>query len=279
MHTISARRRPRAGFTIIELLISMMIVAIIGASLTRLIVAQSRFYDRQTLQKSARDVSRAALNIMQSDLRMVEETQGVRAASATSMELRVPVAVGYACNATTIHLLPVDSALMAEALPQIEGIALRETATDGYESWTGTTTLNSTTAATCTAAGVGTLPGGETYTTASLSSWDFPGQPAMVYRKLTYSIAASTMVPGSLGLWRKVGNAASEELVAPLTAASGFEYYRLNASVPGAAPATLTEIFGVRVRLVGASERGDQANGRVQEADLVTSIYFKNRKV
>lgn len=272
----SARRR---GFTIVELLISMMIVAIIGASLTRLIVAQSRFYDRQNLQKSARDVSRAALNIMQSDLRMVEETQGVRAASPTSVQLRVPVAVGYACNSTTIHLLPVDSALMAEALPQIEGIALREAATDGYESWTGSSTLTPTTAANCTAAGVAALPGGQTYTTASLSSWDFAGQPAMVYRKITYTIAASTMVPGSLGLWRRIGNGTNEELVAPLAAASGFTYYRLNSSVPGAAPGTLTEIFGIRVRLVGASERGDQANGRVQQADLVTSIYFKNRKV
>lgn len=271
-----ARRR---GFTIIELLISMMIVAVIGASLTRLIVAQSRFYDRQNLQKSARDVSRAALNIMQSDLRMVEETQGVRAAGATSVELRVPVAVGYACNQTTIHLLPVDSALMAEALPQIEGIALREMATDAYDSWTGSSTLTPTTTANCTAANVGTLPGGQTYTTASLSSWDFPGQPAMVYRKITYRIAASTMVPGSLGLWRRIGNGTDEELVAPLTSASGFTYYRLNSSVPGAAPGTLAEVYGIRVRLVGASERGDQANGRVQQADLVTSIYFKNRKV
>ena len=274
---MTIRSGTRRGFTIVELLISMVIVSIIGASLTRLIVAQSRFYDRQNLQKSARDVSRAALNIMQSDLRMVEETQGVQAAGPTSMDLRVPVAVGFACNQTTIHLMPVDSALMAEALPQIAGIALRDKDAATYADWTGTNSLTATTTANCTGAGVGTVPGGLTYTTASLSSWDFPGQPVMVYRRVRYRIDASTMVPGALGLYRRIGDGTDEELVAPLTAASGFTYYDRNASVPGAAPAPLTNTYGVRVRLVGASERGDQANGRVQEADLVTSIYFKNR--
>src|SRR5947208_11712645 len=113
-------RGRRRGFTLIELLVGIVIFAIVGALFTKLLSIQGKFFDRQGMGNAARNVSRASLNRVVSDFRMIEATGGVVAASATSLTIRVPFAIGIICKnipagATALSLLPVDSTTYANA--------------------------------------------------------------------------------------------------------------------------------------------------------------------
>src|SRR5438034_7431823 len=83
-------RRARRGFTLIELLVGIVIFAIVGALFTKLLTVQGRFFDRQGMGNAARNVSRASLNRVVSDFRMIEATGGVIAATPTSLTIRIP---------------------------------------------------------------------------------------------------------------------------------------------------------------------------------------------
>src|SRR5258707_15584278 len=108
-------RRARRGFTLIEMLVGVVIFAIVGALRTRLMTVQGRFFDRQGMGNAARNVSRASLNRVVSDFRMIEATGGVVAATSPSITIRIPFAIGVFCRnnlsgtPTVLSLLPVDS--------------------------------------------------------------------------------------------------------------------------------------------------------------------------
>src|SRR5215208_5237685 len=101
----------RRGFTLIELMLSLIVAAIIGAALVRIVLGQARFMDQQEAWRAARSVSRSGINRLVSDLRAVEATNGVAAAVAGGQDLtvRVPYAFGIICstalNLTVVSLL------------------------------------------------------------------------------------------------------------------------------------------------------------------------------
>ena len=47
----------RRGFTIVEMLISMIVLAIVGAGLVQMVMSQGRFMDHQEASRSSRAVS------------------------------------------------------------------------------------------------------------------------------------------------------------------------------------------------------------------------------
>jgi len=112
-------RRARRGFTLIELLVGIVLFAIVGALFTKLLTVQGKFYDRQGMGNAARNVSRASLNRIVSDFRMIEATGGVVAATPTMLTIRIPFAIGVMCGngigGTVLTLLPVDSTTYANA--------------------------------------------------------------------------------------------------------------------------------------------------------------------
>ena len=118
----------RRGFTLVELLVGLVVLGIIGAALSRLFLSQARFYDLEAQLRRARFVARAAINAALSDLRMVEATGGVVAATAKQVTLRVPYAIGTVCANTptqmTLSLWPVDSTVFATA--SFSGYAWRD---------------------------------------------------------------------------------------------------------------------------------------------------------
>src|SRR5882672_7661245 len=127
-------RRVRRGFTLIEMLVGVVIFAIVGAPCTKLLTVQGRFFDRQGMGNAARNVSRASLNRVISDFRMIEATGGVIAASSTSLTLRIPYAIGVVCGTsgvgTVVSLLPVDSTTYANS--GFYGYAWRSFTTGAY---------------------------------------------------------------------------------------------------------------------------------------------------
>ena len=49
----------RRGFTLVELLLSLIVTAIVGAALIRMVLGQARFMDQQEAWRNARSVSRS----------------------------------------------------------------------------------------------------------------------------------------------------------------------------------------------------------------------------
>ncbi|MFQ6047330.1 MAG: PilW family protein, partial [Gemmatimonadales bacterium] len=59
------------GFTLIEVMIGMVVLAILGTALTQMLLSDSRFVNRQEAMLDARQAARAAMNIMTVELRLV----------------------------------------------------------------------------------------------------------------------------------------------------------------------------------------------------------------
>lgn len=284
--------RARRGFSLPELLISMVMIAIIGIALTRLVVKESRFNNRQVLQRNARGVSRGALNVMTSELRMAEQSSAFRAfaQTTTSMTVRIPWAVGIACNNGTVAVMPVDSISQVTGYNNQWGVGVRN-GTAGYDLYrasAGTTiTTVGATALDCTTASL-TTDWGSTNSMPAMTLYKVAGglyvppaagTPVMFYYRVIYSLAASTSVPGRTGLFRQVGSGSNDELVAPFQSTSTFGYYVGTDRMP-TDPAAITDwttVSGVQLNLIGESEQNAQAQANPERANLSTAIFFRNR--
>ena len=296
--------RPRRGFTLTEVMISMVMISIIGVALTRLVVTQSRFSNKQVLQRNARSVSRGALAIMESELRMVEQSTAFTYAgvstgvqipppTATTIIINVPWAVGVRCTATDIAILPVDSISQALGAANTVGVAWRDAATGRYVYDPTPSASNIDVFTECTNAGIlatgaGAMPGMRVVRlVGGALSGGTVGTPVMLFYRVRYQFASSTSVPGQgrLGLFRSVSNASAtfgtpEELIAPFATGSGFRYFMgNNRSATTSTPlfAEVETIAGVQLNLFGISERNTQGQATPETSQLTTPIFFRNR--
>jgi prepilin-type N-terminal cleavage/methylation domain-containing protein len=282
------RSFPRAGFSLPELLVGLVLLAIIASLFTRLLVDQARFFDLQGQSNAARNVSRGPINRVVSDLRMVEAEGGVIAASTSQITVRVPYAIGVVCQTvgnpveTEVTLLPVDS-VMYNA-PGFYGYAWRDNATGHYtyvES--GAAAGPSQVSGACTSAGITNLTNGPRLSlTPALPAAATLGTPVMLYRRIRYEFKSSVLVPGTIGLFRGViapdGTLTSEELAAPFAATASFAFYTINSPTPSTTPPSdLTTLRGFELHLDGMSERPPAGKTVPTTTPFTTAVFFKNR--
>jgi hypothetical protein len=272
--------RPRSGLTIIELIVALIVLAIIGGGMVRMLTSQAQFYEHQGAGRNARSISRAAVNVLLSEMRMVEVPSGVVAATATSVTLRVPYAFGVYCGSTgaasTFALLPTDSAMLAE--PGFSGYAWRGVM-GSYTYVEGGAAIAPAAPNICGANGITQLPGAARVGVVPQLPIGVPvGAVVFLSRRITYSFAGSAAIPGRVALWRRIdATGEREELAAPFDVGSRFRFYRLNANTAQDAVPPLAEIRGFELVLTGASEASPRLTGAPQRAPLTTSVFFRNR--
>ena len=276
--------RPRRGVGLPELMVGLLIMGIIGTAAVRTFLSQPRLADLQHKRLAARSVSRASLNLLLSEMRMVETGNGVAAASAaagaSSITLRIPIAMGLVCGttagATVISMMPTDSVMLATAA--LSGYAYR-TAAGSYSYTEGALTVAAGGAATCTAAGITTVTGGRIISvTPALPAAADAGTPAFLYQRVRYGFAPSAAFTGRPGLWRTLEAInASEEIAAPFDVASGFRFYRNTNDTSDVVVPPLSEIMGVEFVSAGASERPRHGRNTPETAVLRTGVFFTNR--
>jgi prepilin-type N-terminal cleavage/methylation domain-containing protein len=306
---MTCRPMQRRGFTLVELLISVVITAIIGAALVRMTVAQARFMDQQEAWRSARSVARSGINRMISDLRVVENGSGLvggleaAAAGGQDFTVKVPYAFGIVCSAAganaTVSLLPVDATMYAAT--GHSGFAIRDAAGvyTYYTSFTPTAAPAAGVATTCSTAGafpdvainpttLGRLPSingspaGQVVAlraTANLNPLPPKGSIVFLYRRVRYEFKASVAIPGRTGLWRTTlsgGN--TEELASPFNNTARVNFYVLN-TIPAqaAVPASLLTVRGLELVLDGMSERTPAGSTAPKIANVTTSVFFQTR--
>jgi prepilin-type N-terminal cleavage/methylation domain-containing protein len=278
--------RARRGFTLIELLIGLVIFGIVGALFTRLLSVQGKFFDKQGMANAARNVSRASLNRVVSDFRMIEAAGGVIAASPTSLTLRIPFAIGVVCGDAGIYthlsLLPVDSMTYAKA--SYYGYAWRNFQTGAYSYVENPSTEGAGTPAVCTGQNVTTVSGGRVVAiTPRVPAGSGLGTPVFLYENVRYEFKESLAVQGKLGLFRTRiapnGTESSEELVAPFGPTARWRFFVVGSSTLAQdnPPAQLSEIRGLELHLDGISETIAPGLTSNESAPFVTAVFFKNR--
>ncbi len=278
------RLKLRRGLSVIELIVGMVILAIVGIALSRLMVAQARYFTHQKSGNLARNVSRGPLNRVVSDLRMVEALGGVVSATPTALSVRVPYAMGVVCAKvapyTHISLLPVDSAMYAGS--GFSGYAWRNG--EGVYRYieTGSPSVSVGDIAVCNGAQISTLTADLAKIikiTPALNDTASVGTPVFLYRRILYEFKTSVTIPGTIGLWRTVvATGATEELAAPFDATSKFRFFIMNAQTSvAAAPADLSTLRGVELLMNGMSERVPSGSTARTVAPFTAAVFFKNR--
>lgn len=273
------------GFTLVELLVGFVVLGIIGAALSRLFLSQSRFYDMETQLRRARFVSRTAVNAALSDLRMVEATGGVVAATAKQVTVRVPYAIGTVCASTpaqmTLSIWPVDSTVYATA--SFSGYAWRDSVGTVTYVEAGVSLVTPGIATFCAAANVAVLPRGRVATLqpplpAGVPPLTAVGTPVLLFQRMTYAFQPSAALPGRTGLWRTiVGSGQADELVAPFDSTARFRFFVVGSdTAQDAVPNPVTNIRGLELDLMSESERAPEATAAPRRAQTVTAVFFNN---
>jgi prepilin-type N-terminal cleavage/methylation domain-containing protein len=288
----------RRGFSLVELLLSLVVSAIVGAALIRMTLGQARFMDQQEAWREARSVSRGGINRLLSDLRAVEAGSpggGLIAAAAGGQDftVRVPFAFGIICgqaaNVYTLSLMPVDSAMFAA--PGYTGFALRNS-TLGTYTYHNSNIISAGTAALClnglydsihSVPSANGSPAGTIVNVTRNVSAIFPaparGSIVYLYRDIRYEFKASVAIPGRTGLWRTPVSSPgdTEELAAPFDATARVNFYNLNATPAQAAVPPVADVRGLELVLSGTSERTPGGSAAPKMATMTTSVFFENR--
>jgi prepilin-type N-terminal cleavage/methylation domain-containing protein len=290
---------PRRGLTLIEILITLVIVGVIGLAITRVITSQGRLYSQQTGVRDARSTARTAMGVMMNELRMVQDSAGVDSVATNGrlIRFRVPYRLGLLCGnaaggVATVAMLPTDSATLAMAT--YAGWAWRDPVSGRYTIQQpaaptgGDAPVGVAAPALCTGSGAGqanlrpvTVAGRSTAyftVTPPLPGTPVSGSPVFFWQRVTYRFAPSTAFPGRTGLYRDVQGGTSEELMAPFDQAAHFRFYRAGDDTSIVTPPALAQIRGIDVVLSAEAPRrvsGQTANNR---AALRTAIFFKNTR-
>ena len=266
----------RSGFTLIELIVVTVVMAVLGTALTRILIDDSRFVDKVDAMMAARQVSRAAMSVISPDLQMMSDG-GLLAATEKGVTLRVPFAFGIVCRTnganTTASLVPTDSMIYEEATAS--GIAWRDS--DGsYNFLTGITAASTSDDSECAADSIKTVPDGRLITMTGAGAVS-SGNLFYLYESVTYSFEASGDLSGRIGLFRTDGSGTKEELLTPFDTAAGFAFLvGDDMTSQASAPADLTTVRGLQLKLTGESYFIPQNETEPAKFDLRTSVAFRN---
>ncbi len=275
-------KRNSKGFTLIELMIAATVTGIMGVALTQMLVHNSRFVAHTEAMMSARQVARAAMNVMGAELAMVSDS-GLTAAGATSITLRVPYAFGIVCNKISSirigSLVPTDSIMYASA--SADSLAWRGDASGAYTimAVSNVAAASGSEESKCTDQGISILADGTAIKMTITSDTLSIGDVFYLSQTIRYQFANSADLTGRLGLWRKRGSDADEEILAPFDNASSFGFFvGAAATALASPPADLTTVVGLELNLVGSSEVTPLDSSQPPSFEISTRVNFLNNR-
>jgi len=302
----AVRRALRRGYTLAELLASMTLLAIVGTVISKLMLGQQRYYQRQASQMGVRRELRTSMSVLPADLRSLSSSGGdLLNFSTTSITFRNVLGASIVCarpNNTTMDLPPLDMARNTltswYTQPQIGDsvFAFNEGLSRGAEDdvWTGMRiTAISPSAAHCPLS---------VFTDAALdagkSRWRVSVTPAMpdsvkigagvrFVRSTRYSLEASATSNYYLsrseylaGAW-SVATPIAGPFVAPNASGTGgmqFAYFdSLGTTVTNVANSRSVSRIDVILRVQGANTSTPGSGGIVKDS-LTFRIALRNRQ-
>lgn len=266
--------------TLVEMLIGLIVGGIMLGALVGLFINQSQLSGDQASRRVARDVVRSASQILSADIRRIESSGGIEHASADTVTLRVPLAIGLVCASsgggspsTTLSLLPTDSVRYATAA--VSGFAWRTSA--GAYNYVPTTGLGAGATSSCSSASISTLSGGRVVQLSAGSGAIPDGAPALLYERIRY---AFTDTGSGVALVRTlVESGAEETLVTNFDdAGTRFRFFvGSSGTAQDAPPSDLSDLTGLELVLEGVGDRPQVSDGEVATVPLTVAVFFKNQ--
>lgn len=292
------RHRSR-GFTLIEVVVSLVILGVISMGITKMLTSQGRYYDHETNLRQARSVSRSSMNILLSDLRMVQDSGGIDSAAADGKLIRVlvPYRFGLVCgtnaSTTTVSMLPADSADVAQSVYAgfaWRGVSGRYTYVIPNNPTAGDAPSAASSPGLCTGAGAGQAQlrtvalHGRTGDLLDLHSSGPTGAiqaaPVFFWQRVTYEFAASGIYSGKIGLFRNVQGGgvvnSVEEIMAPFDTSARFKFYKAGEDTSRTAVPALSDIRGIDIVLNALSATHTSDDAHPSQSKITTSVFFKN---
>lgn len=293
------QRERAAGFTMVELMVALLISGLLTTVIFQVMYGNSRFVANQTAREEVQQNTRAALDLIASDIRSAS-ADGLVAWSANAIRLRVPRAWGVTCNPVDVNATNVWALFPANTFPPDFaldaphwGFAINQT-NDPTVTVVGASAfrflggvLAASTANPCPAvqpqmAGLEARgfrrQGAATLANAGLT---IPaGTPMMIYEEIAYDVATGTggepWVRRSAGM--PGGNPNMQPMAGPVPDAGSlrFTYLQQDGATPAVTPA---QVRLVRVRLVTQSRGRIQRDGvmRPEQIDSATvDVYLRN---
>ena len=105
--------QPRRGMTLPELLLAIILLAIVGTGLTRVMVKQQQFYKDASLTAGAKRELRLGTTVLPSEFRSVSSSGGdILSMSESELHMRAYIGSSVVCarDANTIWIPPIDLA-------------------------------------------------------------------------------------------------------------------------------------------------------------------------
>lgn len=264
----------RAGFTLVEVLVGLVVGGLVAAALMSMLMGQTRFYERNASTVQAQQNLRAAADLMSAELRIASPLDIIEA-DRDSVSVRYAVSRAVVCAVDDIGLtttLYVFDEVANASLPAgFRGTAYSGpyAATFAYvDNATGTVVSSGAgPKGVCVAAGA---PGsGADAHYIELSAFPFQGAAEVggvvqQYRRLTYRFANSVFGNG-LAIWR-----GPQELAGPFDTDSEFNYWlRDGTQIKGKVPdPQLKDINAIRIVATAVDESDHFDVERSLELDI-----------
>ena len=275
---------PRRGFTLAEVMVSLVLTLVVAGALYSLLVSTQRATRAQAGRVDLQANVRAGSLVVLSELRELSTATGgageqndILVAGSTALVYRAMRGIGFICgtpSATAIRI--ARSTFTGHRDPQAGRddalVFIDDSAAAGAEgSWLGTKIVSVATGAPCPGAlGPGitlTLPAG-----ASVAGLE-AGTPIRIAEVMELRLYESEG-RSWLGARSVSSGEAIQPLVGPLTKGSGFRLEYLDAT--GTPTADRTSIKSIRIALRGTTEGGGAGNSIPVEEELITQVVLRN---
>lgn len=288
----------RRGFTLVELLVALMISGLLVGVIFQLMEGQGRYVAMQTSREEVQQNTRAAVDLIGSELRTAPRGPGIAMAAEDSIGIRATRFWGVVCVGTN------GGSSVTLRMPAISGVGMDLNVGTSYAAdvggnpnlpeWTTAVRVTgigaplSNPPASCLVGTETTLPAGVEVRTLSLSSRPTnpntgqesePGDHAYVYDRVTYRTGPSST--GGDWIQRRLGTssgARNQPLAGPVTPGRGlkFTYFSGAAVVPTPVSNAADRESIDRVMMVVETISRRQGDLQQTKADTVM-ISLRNR--
>jgi type II secretory pathway pseudopilin PulG len=277
-------KRQRAGTSLIELMIALVILAAFASTMTLLIVNNSKSDESNDARREARGVARSAITILESELRMAEPDGVIAPTNDSTITVREPFAFGLVCDnklgKVTIATLPSADLPSNGIVAGYTGWAYRDTTGTYQYQADAALTVAAPPSAICTGNLIDqTPPPSSRIVTVTSVVGPGIGTVAFLYRQIKYSLRQSTALTGRRGLFRTAGaNGTAEELAAPFATTARFRWYiQDNPVAQDTLPTAFGDLSGIQFVLTAQSINTPRDRSAPMQAPFTTSIFFQNR--